>query len=49
MNGKIVALRPLEKGFEVQPPPSVKVLREMAEIRELKARLTAARRLKLAN
>jgi hypothetical protein len=48
MKGKIVALRPLPQGFEVQAPPSLRVLREMAEIRALKARLAAARQLKLA-
>jgi hypothetical protein len=49
MKGKIVALRPLANGFELQAPPSVQALREMAEIRALKARLFAARRVKLAN
>ena len=49
MNGKILALRPLPAGFEAPPPPSVEVLRQMAEIRLLKQRLLAARRLRLAN
>lgn len=49
MKGKVVALRPLPEGFEVQAPPSLQVLREMAEIRALKERLLAARRIKLAN
>jgi hypothetical protein len=49
MDEKVVAIRPLPQGFEPQPPPSLEILREMAQIRELKERLLAARRLKLAN
>jgi hypothetical protein len=48
MKGKILAIRPLPKGFERQPPPSLEVLRQQAEIRALKAQRTAARSLRIA-
>lgn len=46
---KIVALRPLPNGFELQAPPSLKVLREQAELRELKRHLLAVRAKRLAS
>ncbi|MEX2238257.1 MAG: hypothetical protein WEB00_12060 [Dehalococcoidia bacterium] len=44
MKAKLIALRPLLNGFERQPPPTLEILRQQAEIRLLKATLRRAKR-----